>query len=68
MKIPKCFKSRNELIDERIKELLNQTEFFSYDLDMAAQEKRHNEMMAVIHRYECINRAIERMFKLKNNA
>jgi len=60
----KCFKTRQQIIFERILELDNQMTFYSVDLDHAALTKDKKVMLKTLHDYECIQRAISRMYNL----
>lgn len=60
----KCFKTRQQLILDRIQELDNQMKFWAYDLDCAALTKDKEIMLKTLHDYECIQRAISRMYNL----
>ena len=57
-----CFKTRQKLILERIQMLDNQMAFWVSDLDTAAQTKDKDIMLKTLHDYECIQRAISRMY------
>ena len=60
----KCFKTRQQLILDRIQELDNQMAFYVSDLDLAAQTKDKEVMKKTLHKYECIQSAIRRLFNL----
>ena len=59
-----CFRTRQQIILERIQLLDNQMFYWSVDLNRAWHTKDQKIMLKTLHDYECIQRAISRMYNL----